>query len=166
MTIGEFARQAGLTPKALRLYDEMALIVPADVDPVSGYRYYGPDQLERARLVSRLRLVGMPLARIRQVADLPRDAAAAAVASYWRQVEADHASRRRGMAVLVEESRHEEAGMRIDAETAVEVGSRTGQGRRNLMLDGVRLGTRVFAVADGFGTDPALATDVLEVIGR
>ena len=38
MTIGEFAREAGLTPKALRLYDEMGLIVPADVDPVSGYR--------------------------------------------------------------------------------------------------------------------------------
>lgn len=56
--------------------------------------------------------------------------------------------------------------MRIDAETAVEVGSRAGQGGRDLMLDGVRLGERVFAVADGFGTDPALATDVLEVIGR
>jgi len=39
--------------------------------------------------VARLRLVGMPLGRIRQVADLPREAAAAAVTSYWRQVEAD-----------------------------------------------------------------------------
>jgi protein phosphatase len=44
MTIGEFAREAGLTAKALRLYDELALIAPAEVDPVSGYRYYRTDQ--------------------------------------------------------------------------------------------------------------------------
>jgi protein phosphatase len=76
MTIGEFAREAGLTAKALRLYDEMGLIAPAAVDAATGYRYYRPDQLERARLVASLRLVGMPLARIREVADLPREAAA------------------------------------------------------------------------------------------
>ncbi len=42
MTIGEFAREAGLTAKALRLYDEMGLIEPAEVDPATGYRYYAP----------------------------------------------------------------------------------------------------------------------------
>ena len=111
MTIGEFAREAGLTAKALRLYDEMGLIAPAEVDPSTGYRYYGPDQLERARLVACLRLVGMPLARIRQVADLPREAAAAAVTSYWRQVEADTRTRRARVQALVEEMRAKETHM-------------------------------------------------------
>jgi len=66
----------------------MGLIVPADVDPDSGYRYYAPGQLERARLVARLRLVGMPLAKIRRVADLPPAGAAAAAAWLSGKVEA------------------------------------------------------------------------------
>ena len=41
MTIGEFATAAGLTPKALRLYDELGLLRPAQVDPTTGYRPLG-----------------------------------------------------------------------------------------------------------------------------
>ncbi|GAB3866942.1 MerR family transcriptional regulator [Nocardioides maradonensis] len=164
MTIGEFAEAAGLTPKALRLYDEMGLVVPAEVDTFSGYRRYDPAQLGQARLVAQLRLVAMPLMRIRDVLDLPPEARSAELASYWRQVEADHVSRRRSMAVLVEESRHEEAGMRIDEELAVEVGTRQGQGGRALMLDAVMTGARLFAVADGFGGDVGLAAEVMDVI--
>ncbi|TQS31130.1 MerR family transcriptional regulator [Microbispora sp. KK1-11] len=71
LTIGTFARAARLSPKALRLYDEVGLLRPAAVDGESGYRYYDPAQLERARLIARLRRLGMPLARIRRVCDLP-----------------------------------------------------------------------------------------------
>jgi len=60
LTIGEFARAARLSPKALRLYDELGLLRPARVDEWSGYRYYAPGQLERARLVAWLRRVGLP----------------------------------------------------------------------------------------------------------
>jgi protein phosphatase len=52
LTIGAFARLTRLTPKALRLYDELGLLPPVRVDPASGYRYYEPAQLERARLVA------------------------------------------------------------------------------------------------------------------
>jgi PPM family protein phosphatase len=38
MTSGEFARASRLSPKALRLYDELGLLSPAEVDPVTGYR--------------------------------------------------------------------------------------------------------------------------------
>ena len=41
LTIGQFARQAGVTPKALRLYDEMGLLRPLAVDPTNGYRLIG-----------------------------------------------------------------------------------------------------------------------------
>lgn len=94
LTIGEFARASRLSPKALRLYDELRLLTPARVDPDSGYRLYEPGQLERARLVAWLRRLGMPLARIRVVCDLPPAAAAAEVAAFWAQAEADLASRR------------------------------------------------------------------------
>jgi PPM family protein phosphatase len=38
ITIGEFAERTRLSPKALRLYDRLGLVVPAKVDPGSGYR--------------------------------------------------------------------------------------------------------------------------------
>ena len=47
LTIGEFARASRLSPKALRLYDELGLLRPVRVDEYSGYRYYSPDQLDR-----------------------------------------------------------------------------------------------------------------------
>lgn len=73
---GEFGAAARLSPKALRLYAEQGLLPPAWVDPATGYRYYSPDQLPRARLVARLRRLGLPLARIAVLADLsPQDRA-------------------------------------------------------------------------------------------
>jgi DNA-binding transcriptional MerR regulator len=67
---GEFGAAARLSPKALRLYAESGLLVPASVDPATGYRCYSPDQLPRARLIARLRELGLPLARIGFLADL------------------------------------------------------------------------------------------------
>jgi protein phosphatase len=52
------------------LCDDLGLLVPAEVDQYSGYRRYAPSQLGRARLVAALRLLGMPLARIKHVVDL------------------------------------------------------------------------------------------------
>ncbi|CAM5401545.1 HTH merR-type domain-containing protein OS=Streptomyces aurantiogriseus OX=66870 GN=GCM10010251_39740 PE=4 SV=1 [Streptomyces aurantiogriseus] len=40
LTIGAFAKACRLSPKALRLYDELELLRPARVDPDTGYRYY------------------------------------------------------------------------------------------------------------------------------
>ncbi|MEV7525792.1 MerR family transcriptional regulator [Streptomyces sp. NPDC091371] len=66
-SIGEMARDSGLGVSALRFYDRAGVLVPAWVDPVSGYRWYGPEQLEESRLLARLRRSGMPLADIRLV---------------------------------------------------------------------------------------------------
>ncbi|MEV0012288.1 MerR family transcriptional regulator [Streptomyces sp. NPDC051840] len=66
-SIGEMARDSGLSVSALRFYDGAGLLVPAWVDPVSGYRWYGTEQLEESRLLARLRRAGMPLADIRLV---------------------------------------------------------------------------------------------------
>ncbi|MFE9694945.1 MerR family transcriptional regulator [Micromonospora sp. NPDC005806] len=103
LTIGAFARAARLTPKALRLYDEQGLLPPAAVDPHSGYRYYRPAQLDRARLIATLRRAGMPLAEIRTVCGLAAEAAAEAVDAWWRRVSADTAARGRVVALLVDQ---------------------------------------------------------------
>lgn len=73
---GEFGTSARLSPKALRLYAEQGLLVPAGIDPATGYRYYAADQLPRARLIARLRGLGLPLARIALLADLTPQARA------------------------------------------------------------------------------------------
>jgi|SRR5579862_2520949 len=93
LSIGEFARLSRLSPKALRLYDELELLAPARVDPDSGYRFYATDQLDRARLVASLRQVGISLAQIKIIVDLDPPAAANEVASFWAKADEDHAVR-------------------------------------------------------------------------
>jgi len=73
--IGRFARLSGLSIGALRHYDELDLLRPADVDRFTGYRRYRRDQLEVARAIGRLRDLEVPIEEIRQVlgADDPAD---------------------------------------------------------------------------------------------
>jgi DNA-binding transcriptional MerR regulator len=66
VTIGQFSESARVSPKALRLYAANGLLMPARVDPASGYRYYSAGQLPTARLIGLLRDAGMPLREIRR----------------------------------------------------------------------------------------------------
>src|SRR5512133_4039855 len=65
LSIGELAHATGLTVRALRHYQDLGLLAPAGVDPATRYRAYGPEQLERARVIARLRRLGLSLDRIR-----------------------------------------------------------------------------------------------------
>src|SRR5947209_20503552 len=73
MSIGRFARRAGLSIGALRHYAETGLLVPARVDPGTGYRYYAEEQLDPARRIALLRDLDVPLALIRELRDAPPD---------------------------------------------------------------------------------------------
>lgn len=70
MLPGEFGTATRLSSKALRLYAEQGLLVPAGVDPATGYRRYHRDQIPRGRLIARLRTVDLPLARIATLIEL------------------------------------------------------------------------------------------------
>jgi len=97
LTIGEFAYQARVTAGALRIYDEIGLLQPAEVDRWSGYRRYGADQVGQGRLIGMLRAVDMSLAEIGQLlADLHADRkrASTRLEEHLGQLEARHASRR------------------------------------------------------------------------
>ena len=94
MSIGEFARRSRLSPKALRLYDELGLLPPACVDEDSGYRYYAESQLDHARLIAALRQLQIPLAEIKSIVELEPDAAAEQISKHWTAIEAQHTSRR------------------------------------------------------------------------
>jgi PPM family protein phosphatase len=151
LTIGVFARATRLSPKALRLYDELGLLRPAAVDGESGYRFYDPTQLERARLIAWLRRLGMPLARIRQVCDLEPHAAAEQVADYWAQVMADTAVREQ-LATFLVDYLSGRGGAVEDAETMIGIryAARSESGLvRTSNEDVAYAGARLLAVADG-----------------
>jgi DNA-binding transcriptional MerR regulator len=67
LSIGRFARLAGLSVGALRHYDELDLLRPADIDRFTGYRRYRRAQLDAARTIARLRDLELPLDEIREV---------------------------------------------------------------------------------------------------
>jgi DNA-binding transcriptional MerR regulator len=94
ISIGEFARRSRLSPKALRLYDELGVLVPSRVDEVSGYRYYDVSQLGWARLVVMLRQLQLPLATIKELLACDPAEAASRIEAHWRDAEAAHGARR------------------------------------------------------------------------
>jgi DNA-binding transcriptional MerR regulator len=94
LTIGEFARRSMLSPKALRLYDQQGLLVPAEVDPESRYRRYRESQLADARLISRLRRLDMPLAVIADLMAMPPDRRSDVLVSWWDAMERRMAGKR------------------------------------------------------------------------
>lgn len=66
-TIGSFSKINMVTPKTLRLYDEMGLIKPAKIDPFTGYRYYSTEQLPRMHRILALKSLGFSLSDIKSV---------------------------------------------------------------------------------------------------
>ncbi len=147
-----------MSRKALRLYDELGLLPPARVDPVSQYRLYEPAQLEQARLVAWLRRLGMPLAAIRAVSTLPPPLAAAERAAYWSAVEAETAARRELATFLVGYLSGRDTPMSDAYGTlAVRCAGQSDIGlHRADNEDAAYAGARLLAVADGMGGHAAL----------
>ncbi|MFC8920414.1 MerR family transcriptional regulator [Streptomyces sp. NPDC057116] len=103
MPIGDFARRSGLTPSALRFYADCGLLRPAEVDPFTGYRYYGADQVPRAVTLRRLREAAMPLAVVGAVLDAGPDDAARLIDEHVATVLGEAAAAQR-LAVTVKAS--------------------------------------------------------------
>ena len=65
LTISEVARQIGLQPSAIRYYERIGLLPPAQ--RISGQRLYDSTVLYRLAIVQRARQVGFTLEEIRQL---------------------------------------------------------------------------------------------------
>lgn len=159
LTIGAFAKASRLSPKALRLYDELGLLTPARVDPVTGYRLYAPEQLDQARLVAWLRRLGMPLARIQHVCTLEAGPAAREIRAYWAQVEADTTARRDLATFLIDLLSRKDPAMSPTAKSlGIRYAALSDAGLvRESNQDTVYAGPRLLAVADGCGSRGASA---------
>lgn len=65
LNASEAAARLGISPKALRLYEQRGLLTPARSD--AGWRAYGPDQMKRAADIAGLRGLGFSLAQVARV---------------------------------------------------------------------------------------------------
>ncbi len=101
MNIGAFAQLTGLSVKALRLYDEQGLLVPASVDPWSRYRRYAASQLTSAVRLKALREAGVPLAEAARALGGPAEAEES-LARHRVRVAAERASQDAALGVLDE----------------------------------------------------------------
>lgn len=66
-SIGEFSKLTQLTVKTLRFYHAEGLLVPAFVDPETGYRHYNLGQMDRARAITYLRSLEFSLGDIKEL---------------------------------------------------------------------------------------------------
>jgi MerR HTH family regulatory protein len=68
VTIGDFSRATHLSVKTLRHYHEVGLLVPTEIDPHTGYRYYTEEQIPTAGLIRRLRALQTPVGDVESCA--------------------------------------------------------------------------------------------------
>jgi DNA-binding transcriptional MerR regulator len=61
----EAAQRLGVSPKALRLYEQRGLVAPLRSE--AGWRAYGPEQMARAGEIAALRALGFSLAQVARV---------------------------------------------------------------------------------------------------
>src|SRR5580658_3666178 len=68
-SIGEFARLGGVSVRTLRHYDELGLLRPAKIDPLTGYRGYTAAQLGQLNRIMALKELGLSLIQARRLMD-------------------------------------------------------------------------------------------------
>ena len=89
-SIQELSRLSGVTTRTLRWYDQIGLLKPSRVAE-SGYRYYGPAEVDRLQDILYYRALGVELARIRECLDDPAFDRLAALQSHLTALEAERA---------------------------------------------------------------------------
>ncbi len=66
-SIGEFSKITSLSIKSLRLYHEKGILIPAEVDDHTGYRYYSEANYEKALSIKILKEYDFTLAEIKEI---------------------------------------------------------------------------------------------------
>jgi DNA-binding transcriptional MerR regulator len=69
LTIGAFARLGGVSPRALRHYEAVGILLPASTDAGTGYRSYRAEQLARLHRIRALQDLGLSLQQLQPLLD-------------------------------------------------------------------------------------------------
>jgi DNA-binding transcriptional MerR regulator len=73
LSIGDVAQETGLSVHALRFYEREGLLLSQPARVTGGHRRYTPQDVHWLRICTKLRASGMPLAKIRRLAELARN---------------------------------------------------------------------------------------------
>ena len=68
-SIGDLSQLAGVTPRMLRHYHDLGILIPAHVDPSTGYRRYDESQLADLLQLLALKGLGFALTDVKRVTD-------------------------------------------------------------------------------------------------
>ncbi|OUR96904.1 hypothetical protein A9Q84_11245 [Halobacteriovorax marinus] len=66
-SIGEFSKITSLSIKAIHHYQEKGLLLPSRIDEGSGYRFFGSNEVERARVITYLKDMTFSLSEILEI---------------------------------------------------------------------------------------------------
>jgi DNA-binding transcriptional MerR regulator len=72
-SIGELSKITSLSIKSLRLYHEKEILVPAEVDQFTSYRYYSENDIEKAKSIKILKEYDFSLSEIKEMLDSCND---------------------------------------------------------------------------------------------
>lgn len=67
LSIGEFSNICKVSTKTLRYYAEIGLLLPSEINPENGYRYYSVEQLETMLFINRLKTYKFSLEEIKTI---------------------------------------------------------------------------------------------------
>lgn len=67
LSIGDFSNICKVSTKTLRYYAEIGLILPEEINPENGYRYYSINQLQTMLLIKRLKTYNFSLEEIKTI---------------------------------------------------------------------------------------------------
>ena len=67
LKIGEFSQLMQVTVKTLRHYEQKGLLLPHDVDNLTGYRYYSIDQMQKLQNIRELQRLGFSLDEVKEL---------------------------------------------------------------------------------------------------
>ncbi|GAA0853197.1 DNA-binding transcriptional MerR regulator [Paenibacillus sp. LBL] len=73
LSIGEFSKICEVSTKTLRYYAEIGLILPDEINPENGYRYYSISQLKKMLFINRLKSYHFSLEEIKAILEREED---------------------------------------------------------------------------------------------
>lgn len=99
LQIGEFSNVCQVSVKTLHHYDKIGLLVPAEVDRFTGYRYYKTEQIDTMNYIKRLKRYGFSLEEIQHLIISDRRELADALQKQKKKLE----QRQQEMAIILNE---------------------------------------------------------------
>ena len=82
LKIGELVAFFHISVKAIRLYEKKGIIMPAWVDPDSGYRYYNVNHIHQLNTLIELKSMGFSLNEIKPIMEGKSSSAELAIDTY------------------------------------------------------------------------------------